>query len=185
MRAAIGAGRRRLIQQFLVESVVLGVGGGIVGLIVTYWATRALVALEPAGLPRLSEIEVDWHVLAFAVAAGVGTSVLFGLAPALAATGNRVSRFISSAGRGTVGHGGVRTRRALVVCEMALAVVLLVGAGLLVRSYERISDVNPGFSSDHVLTFTLGFPDTQVPRRRRRAACGGRLPRAPRRASWR
>lgn len=163
VRAAIGAGRGRLVQQFLVESLALGVGGGVVGLVVAVWSTRALLALEPAGLPRLAEISVDWHVLAFAIGAGVCTSVLFGIVPALAATGHVASRFISSAGRGTVGHRGVRTRRALVVCEMGLAVVLLVGAGLLVRSYQRISDVNPGFASDHVLTFTLGFPSAAYP----------------------
>jgi putative ABC transport system permease protein len=163
VRAAIGAGRARLVQQFLVESLVLGIGGGAVGLVVTFWATRVLLSLEPADLPRLAEVAVDWHVLAFAVAAGVGTSGLFGMVPALAATGHVVSRFISTAGRGTVGQSGVRTRQVLVVCEMALAVILLVGAGLLVRSYERISDVNPGFSADHVLTFAIGFPGTKYP----------------------
>ena len=87
------------------------------------------------------------------------TSVVFGLVPALAATGSGVATIISTAGRGSVGAGGTRLRKPLVVCEMALAVVLLVGAGLLIRSYQRISEVNPGFSPDHVITFTVALPE--------------------------
>jgi putative ABC transport system permease protein len=161
VRAAVGAGRGRLVQQFLAESVVLGLAGGLAGLGVAYWATRALVALGPANIPRLGEVGIDWRVLSFMVAVAVITSVLFGLVPALATTGSAIGRFISTAGRGAIGHGSTRLRKILVVCEMALAVVLLVGAGLLVRSYQRISGVNPGFSPDHVLTFTIGLPEAK------------------------
>jgi putative ABC transport system permease protein len=161
VRAAVGAGRGRLVQQFLAESVVLGLAGGLAGLGVAYWATRALVALGPANIPRLGEVGIDWRVLSFTVAVAVVTSVLFGLVPALATTGSAIARFISTAGRGAIGHGSTRLRKILVVCEMALAVVLLVGAGLLVRSYQRISGVNPGFSPDHVLTFTIGLPEAK------------------------
>ena len=160
VRAAVGAGRGRLVQQFLVESVVLGIGGALAGLAVAYASTRALVALGPAQIPRLAEVAVDWRVFAFAVATAIVTSVVFGLVPALATTGDS-GRLIAAAGRGSIGPAGARVRKTLVVCEMALAVVLLVGAGLLVRSYQRISDVNPGFSPDHLLTFTLAFPESK------------------------
>ena len=98
-------------------------------------------------------------MLAFTIGIAVLTSVVFGLVPALAATGNTVARLVSTAGRGAIGPGGTRLRKALVVCEMALAVVLLVGAGLLIRSYQRISVVDPGFAADHLLTFTLALPE--------------------------
>jgi putative ABC transport system permease protein len=161
VRAAVGAGRGRLVQQFLAESVVLGLAGGVAGLVVAFWSTRALVALGPASIPRLAEVGIDWRVLAFTVATASVTSVVFGLVPALASTGDTVARFVSTAGRGSIGHGRTRIRKTLVVCEMALAVVLLVGAGLLMRSYQRISDVNPGFSPDHVLTFTISLPEAK------------------------
>ena len=159
VRAALGAGRGRLVQQFLAESVVLGLAGGVAGLVVAYGSTRALVALGPASIPRLGEVGVDGRVLAFTIAIAVLTSVVFGLVPALAATGHAAARFVSTAGRGAVGPGGTRVRRTLVVCEMALAVVLLIGAGLLIRSYQRISVVNPGFSADHILTFMVALPE--------------------------
>jgi putative ABC transport system permease protein len=161
VRAAVGAGRGRLVQQFLAESVVLGLAGGLAGLGVACWSTRALVALGPSNIPRLAEVGIDWRVLGFTIAVTIVTSVLFGLVPALATTGSAIARFITTAGRGAIGHGGTRIRKTLVVSEMALAVILLVGAGLLVRSYQRISDVDPGFSPDHVLTFTIGLPEAK------------------------
>jgi len=159
VRAALGAGRRRLIQQFLAESVMLGLAGGAAGLVVAYWSTRALVAIGPASIPRLAEVGLDWRVLAFTIAVAVATSVVFGLVPAMTTTGQRVARFVSTAGRGAVGSSGTRVRKTLVVCEMALAVILLIGAGLLIRSYQRISIVDPGFSADHLLTFTVALPE--------------------------
>src|SRR6185503_354105 len=106
-------------------------------------------------------VGIDWRVLGFTMATAMATSVLFGLAPAVSSTGGAVARFAIGAGRGAVGSSGTGTRKALVTCEMALASVLLVGAGLLVRSYARIIDVNPGFSADRVLTFHLALPDAK------------------------
>jgi putative ABC transport system permease protein len=161
VRAALGAGRRRLVQQFLSESLVLGGLGAAAGLAVAFWCTRALVWLGPRSIPRLSDVGIDVRVLGFTVATALATSVLFGLAPALASTGGAVARFIGSAGRGAAGPGNTRLRKALVVCELALAVVLLVGAGLLIRSYQRLQQVNPGFDADHVVTFNVSLPETK------------------------
>jgi putative ABC transport system permease protein len=161
VRAAVGASRARLVQQFLVESVMLGLAGGVAGLVVAFWSTRLLVMFGPESIPRLADVGIDWRVLAFTVAIAVATSVLFGLVPALAATGDSAARGIATAGRGSAGHRGTRIRKALVVCEMALAVVLLVGAGLLIRSYARLSRVDAGFSPDRVLTFNLALPEAK------------------------
>ncbi|HEY7285850.1 MAG TPA: ABC transporter permease [Vicinamibacterales bacterium] len=162
VRAAVGAGRSRLVRQFLVESLVLGVAGALGGLAVAWAATRALVTLGPASIPRLADVVVDFRVLLFAIAVACGTSLLFGLIPALSTTGATFAHGAVT-GRGSLGSGSHRLRRLLVVCEMALAVVLLVGAGLLIRSYQRLSGVNPGFSADHVLTFHLALPETKYP----------------------
>ena len=161
VRAALGAGRGRLIAQFLSEAVLLGLLGGAAGLAAAYWCTRALVALAPASIPRLPEVAIDLRVLAFTLAVAVGTSVLFGLMPALSASGGAVARFIGTAGRGAVGAGPSRPRRALVVCEMALAVMLLVGAGLLIRSYVRLQQVSPGFDPEGIITFNLSLPEAK------------------------
>ena len=163
VRAALGAGRRRLIQQFLAESLVLGAAGGLAGLLVAFWSTRALVALGPASVPRLSEVTIDWRVLAFTMGIAIATSVLFGLVPALASAGRGAARFITAAGRGSIGGSGTALRKVLVTAEFALAVVLLAGAGLLLRSYQRISAVDPGFSPDGVLTFNLALPAAKYP----------------------
>jgi putative ABC transport system permease protein len=162
MRAALGAGRARLIQQFLAESLVLGLAGALSGLVVAYWSTRALVALGPSSIPRLSDVGIDWRVMTFASAVSIATSVLFGLVPALASTTRLTARSIT-AGRGLVGVAGTRVRKTLVVCEMALAVMLLVGAGLLLRSYQRLNAVDPGFAADHVLTFSVALPEAKYP----------------------
>jgi putative ABC transport system permease protein len=162
VRAALGAGRRRLVQQFLAESLVLGLAGAAGGLLVAYWSTRALVALGPASIPRLSDVGIDWQVMAFAATVSIATSVLFGLVPALASTTRLAARSLA-AGRGSIGGSGTRVRKVLVVCEMALAVMLLVGAGLLMRSYQQLNAVEPGFAADHVLTFSLALPEAKYP----------------------
>jgi putative ABC transport system permease protein len=163
VRSALGAGRARLVRQFLSESILLGLLGGTAGLAVAFWCTRALVALGPPSIPRLSEVTIDLRVLGFTVAMAVATSVVFGLVPAWSASGGAASHGVNAAGRGSVGGGSTRMRRALVVCELALAVVLLVGAGLLLRSYGRLQQVNPGFDPDGVVTFNLSLPEAAYP----------------------
>jgi putative ABC transport system permease protein len=161
VRAAVGAGRLRLVQQFVAESLVLGGAGALAGLLVAFWSTRALVAVGPPSVPRLADVGMDGRVLAFTIGVAAVTSIVFGLVPAFATAGISTARTISGAGRGTVGHSGTRLRKTLVVAEMALAVVLLVGAGLLIRSYQHLSGVDPGFSPDHVLTFRVALPDSK------------------------
>ena len=163
VRAAVGAGRARLVAQFLVESLALGALGTMAGIAVAWASTRSLVALAPAGIPRMDDVAIDGRALAFAAIVAGATSVLFGLVPALATTASSFSQAIARAGRGSVGAGGTRARRALVIGETALAVVLLAGAGLLVRSSQRLSAVDPGFSADHVLTFHIALPEAKYP----------------------
>jgi putative ABC transport system permease protein len=162
VRAALGAGRRRIVQQVAAESLLLAALGGLAGLGVAYGCTRALVALAPPSIPRLSDVVMDMRVLAFTLATAALTGALFGLAPAVSASGAAMTRFVASAGRGIAGSGH-RTRRVLVVAETGLAVMLLAGAGLLVRSYVRLNQVNPGFDPQQVLTFNISLPDASYP----------------------
>ncbi|HEX3702195.1 MAG TPA: ABC transporter permease [Vicinamibacterales bacterium] len=157
VRAAIGASRPQLISQLLVESLVLGVLGTIAGAGLAFLPVRALVLLGPSSIPRLSEVAVDIHVLAFAAGAAVLTTLVFGLTPAISASGwSSGGSFALS--RGAIGGSGTRPRRLLVVAELALAVMLLAGAGLLIRSYVQLQRVAPGFDPDGVVTFSLSLP---------------------------
>jgi putative ABC transport system permease protein len=156
VRAALGANRSRLFRQLLTESVVLGLAGGAIGLAIAFGGTRALVAAQPADIPRLDEIGVDGLVVLFTLASALVTSVLFGIAPALQITGRTLTHALREGARGggaTV--SGHRVRSVLVVVEMALAVVLLTGAGLLIHSFVELTQVSPGFQADRALTFRL------------------------------
>ena len=154
IRAAIGAGRGRVIRQLLTESVLLALGGGAAGLAIAAWGTRAVLAAAPGGLPRMENIGVDGRVLAFAVAVSVLTGIVFGLAPALNVAGTDLNETLKE-GRG-VSAGRRRLRNLLVVSEVAAALVLLCGAGLMLRSVWNLLRLNPGFDAGHVLTFSLG-----------------------------
>jgi predicted permease len=158
VRAALGDGRGRLIRQLMTESAVLGVAGGTAGLALAYAATKALVAAQPGDIPRLQEVGVDATVVAFTFAIAVGTSLLFGVLPALQATGRTLTQALREGGRsGGAGRAGHRARGVLVVAEMALAVVLLTGAGLLIRSFVELTKPPAGVQLDHGLTFRISL----------------------------
>jgi len=156
VRLSLGATRGRLVRQTLTESLVLAVLAGLVGLGLAVWGTTALVRLLPAdlALPRLDEVRVDGRVLGFALGVSLLTGVLFGVVPALSASAVRLAGTLGEAGRGTTaGRSGLR--RGLVVAEVALAVVLLVGAGLLGRSLQRLLAVDTGVNTENVLTMRM------------------------------
>ncbi len=155
VRAALGAGRRRLLRQLLTEALVLGVAGAAIGLAIAYLATWALVAAQPADIPRLENVGVNAAVVWFTLLVALATSLTFGTLPALQSSGTRLPVALRESTRGGAGRGGHRMRAALVVVEMALAVVLLVGAGLLVRSFVQLTRVNPGFQPEQVIAFRV------------------------------
>jgi putative ABC transport system permease protein len=163
VRAALGAGKARLVRHLLTESVMLGALGGALGLLLAVLGTRALIALGPAGIPRLDEVAVDGTVLAFTAAAALLTGILFGLAPALQVARANLASSIREGGRGASGGRGNRLRSGLVVGQTALAVVLLIGAGLLLGSFARMMQVDPGFQSHGVLAFPLSLPEARYP----------------------
>jgi putative ABC transport system permease protein len=157
VRAALGASRARLVRQLLTESVVIGLVGGALGLVLAAWGISVLISGAPQELPRAAEIGMDPRVAAFAVAVAIGSGLAFGLVPAL-----HVGRRLAASLRGGRGAGTGRSthrfRSGLVIAEMALAVVLLVGSGLLLRSFQQLMAVDPGFNSERVITFPLFLP---------------------------
>jgi putative ABC transport system permease protein len=157
IRAALGAARGRLVRQLVTEALVLGLVGGVLGLLVAYLGTAALVAARPADIPRLDGIRVNIAVVVFTLALSVLTGLIFGLAPALQATGTILKRALRQERGGGTTVSERRVRGALVVAEMALAVVLLTGAGLLIRSFVAMTQVAPGFRADQALTFRIGL----------------------------
>jgi putative ABC transport system permease protein len=159
IRAALGAGRFRVVRQLLTESVLLAVIGGIFGLLLAYWGVHALVALSPANLPRVEEIRIDRWVLFFTLGVSLATGAIFGLAPALQASKPDVNEALKDSGRGSTGGlGRNRLRSLLVVSEVALSLVLLISAGLMIRSFSRLREVNPGFNPDRILTMSISLP---------------------------
>jgi predicted permease len=158
VRAALGAGRARLLRQLITEAVVLGVSGAALGLLLAYWATEALIAARPADIPRLEEVGVDGTVALFTLAVALVTSIVFGMVPALQATNANLTRGLQEGGRSQgASRGTHRVRAALVVGEMALAVVLLTGSGLLIRSFIELTRVNPGFEPTGAVAVRLSF----------------------------
>ena len=164
LRTALGASRWAVARQLLTESAVLAVAGGGLGLLVTTLALGLLRALHPSNLPRLGEIDVDGRVLAFTVLTCLVTTLTFGLAPALQAARNEPHRALQAGGRSGTSKARQRVRSLLILGEVALSVVLLVGAGLLVRSFVALQQVQPGFDASDVLTFQLALPASRYPK---------------------
>jgi putative ABC transport system permease protein len=158
MRAALGASRSRLIAQSLTESLVLGALGGAAGAAVAFIVVRAVALLGPASIPRVADLSVDMPVLAFGLAITLATSIACGLTPAMAATSRSSRRHVASSSRGAVGSAGTGARRVFVISELAGAAMLLVAAGLLMRSYVHLQQVEPGFDPRGVTTFSLSLP---------------------------
>ena len=170
VRSALGAGRRRLVRQLLTESVLLSLLGGAAGLLLASVSLDSLLALQPEGLPRLGEVRIDRGVAAFATLVSIATGILFGIFPALQMTQLSTAQALREAGRGLLSSRGARVRGGLVVGQMALAMVLLAGAGLLLRSFVRLSHVDPGFRTDSALTFRISLPEMAYATEARRAA---------------
>jgi putative ABC transport system permease protein len=155
IRAVLGAGRLRVARQLLTESVLLSVAGGGLGLMMAFWGVRAIEQWSGASLPAMQGIGIDAWVLAFTLGVSVVTGLAFGLAPAVQAWRTDVNVALKEEGRGDTGGHRHWLRHFLVVSEVALALVLLIGAGLLIKSFSRLRDVNPGFLTDGVLTFQV------------------------------
>ena len=159
IRTALGAGRWSLVRQLLVESLLLSGIGGVVGLALAWASVRALVAINPGNIPGINTLSIDGRVVAFTAAVAVCTGLLFGLVPALQTTRADLHGTLKEGGRsGTADRAGLLVRRTLVVAEVALALALLTGGGLLLRSFARLSSVDPGFTPGGLLTFNLSLP---------------------------
>lgn len=161
IRAAMGASRGRVIRQLLTESVILAIVGGGLGLGIAYWGTKAVLQTLPQALPRSHEIGLDSHVLLFNLGISLLVGAIFGLAPALKLSRTGVQETLKEGGRGASGTRH-RTQSIFVVIEMAMALILLAGAGLMIRSLAALWSVNPGFDPHNVLTFDMTFPRGRV-----------------------
>ena len=162
VRVALGASRSTLVRQLLTESLLLAVAGGALGLLLTKWGVGLLLAFSASSLPRANEIGFDSRVLAFTAAVSMGAGILFGLAPALQASQADVQETLKETARSATG-GRHRLRQVLVVAEIALTFALLAGAGLLIRSFYRLQQVNPGFVDEHALSFRVLLPEQKYP----------------------
>ncbi len=165
IRAALGARRAALIGQLLAESVLLALAGGAAGIALSAWGTHALAALGQGSLPRVEEIGIDWRVMAFTAALSLITGVLFGLLPAMQLSRQDLNPMLRAEGRGSAGsRRRNRLRGALVVAQVALSMVLLVGASLLIRSFVRLRNVSAGFDARNLLTMNIALPPARYPK---------------------
>jgi putative ABC transport system permease protein len=162
IRAALGASRGRVVRQLLTENVILSLGGGMLGLLFAVWGMHALLALSPGNIPRLDSIAINQQVLWFTLGLSLLTGLVFGLVPALTASKPNLNDTLKEGGRSAAeGASGRRLRNAMAVAEIALSLVLLVGAGLLIRSFIHLQEVKPGFNPSHLLSIDLSLPSAK------------------------
>jgi putative ABC transport system permease protein len=162
VRTALGAGRSRIIRQLFTESLLLTLIGAGAGLLLAVWGIHVLVGLSPAGIPRVETVSIDHNVLLFMLAVSVLTGIGFGLVPALRASAVSVNESLKEGGRGSIeGARGHHLRSLLVASEFAMALVLLVGAGLMIRSFVALQWIDPGFDPDHVLTLVVSVTGSE------------------------
>lgn len=170
LRAALGAGRFRIIRQLLTESLLLAFAGAIAGTLLATWGVYVLSSIVPTSFPRRGEIAIDGWVLGFTLLISVLTGIIFGLAPAIQATKMDLVDALKSSGRNSAGYRNRHSLRSLLVMsEMAMALILLIGAALMIQSFLRLRQVSPGFASDNVLTMEVSLPRNSYPRERRSA----------------
>src|SRR4029453_13822667 len=175
IRTALGAARRRLIAQMLVESLMGSLIGGAAGLLLAYLAIGPVQTLSAGSIPRVDDVSIDGRVLVFSLLLSVLTGVLFGLAPAAYAGRGGVLGVLKGGGRSSRGTGGRWTRTVLLVTEVALSIVLLVGATLLLRSFARLTNVDPGFQPERALGFRVTLPNATYREEHQRVAFYERL----------
>ncbi len=171
IRTALGASRMRVVRQLLTESLLLSLCGGALGLMLALWGVDLLIALSPPDVPRLAEIGIDARVLVFTLGVSILTGIVFGIAPALQISKHDLNESLKEGGRGsTEGLRRNRVRSLLVVSEVALSLMLLVGAGLLIKSFLRLLETNPGYDTEHVLAADIALSRTRYPEPTQQAA---------------
>jgi len=171
IRTALGASRLRVLRLLLTESLILSLAGGLLGLLLAFWGTDALMALTPDNIPRLNEVGVDARVFGFTLAVSLVTGIFFGLIPAIHASKPDLNEALKEGSRGAMGSSaGKRTRSVLVAVEVALSLVLLIGAGLMIKSFARLQQMNLGFNPEKVLAVTLTLSNSRYPEERQQAA---------------
>jgi putative ABC transport system permease protein len=163
LRAALGAGRVRLVRQMLTESVLLSLMGGVLGVLLAFWGIQFLIGFGPDNIPRLNEISIDLRVLGFTFGISLLCGVLFGLIPALQASRPDLNDALKEGSRGSTGGRSGMFRNVFVIAEVSLALVLLIGAGLMIRSFMRLQSVETGFNPENVLTMRLQLPKKNYP----------------------
>lgn len=163
IRSALGASRARIIYQLLTETLMLALLGGGAGLLIALWGKDLLITFSPGNIPRLDEIQLDWRVLGFTLGATLLTTLLTGLAPALQSSNPHLASTLKEGGHRGASSQGSRLRNGLVIAEVALAIVLTIGAGLMIRSFLRLQRVDAGFDPNNILTLKVSLPGTSYP----------------------